>query len=231
MKFDLLFLTRNRGILVRRCLNTLSATLKQWPDVTVRILDNGSRDPLVFQTVQDFQAEHPQRVVFTKSALNLGVAGGRQVLLNMAQGEAAIFLDSDVIFPRSPSWLARIDKALQYPSVGVVGVDGVKVLPGWKDFSHSWEPGDYDAVSGFCQGFRLDLRRQGVHLNLAYNPFWCEDFDFCFQARRLGYRIVGLGRIGLTHEWGKGGDASKLRKQRYLTTQWRGKRVVEFERQ
>ncbi len=230
MKFDLLFLTRNRGAVVRRCLNTLTATMSVRPDVTVRILDNASRDPLVFRAIRNFQEGDVRRVFLTKSALNLGVAGGRQVLLNMAQGDAAVFLDSDVIFPRNDSWLMRIERALQDSGVGVVGVDGIKVLPGWKDFSHSDKVGDYDAVSGFCQGFRLDLRRQGVRLNTAYNPFWCEDLDFCFQARQLGYRILGLGNIGIVHDWGKGGNNSLEDKKRYLIRQWRGKKVVECER-
>lgn len=226
-----LMLTQNRKGVTARCLRSLAPTLAR-PDVEWRILDNGSTDGTAAWLLR-MAARYPGRVHVTLHADNTGVAGGRQELLDAAQGDTLVILDSDVE-ARRPDWLDRLLAPLADPTIGLCGPAGHWITPGW-----AWyEPvertyvGPVDTVSGYCQAFRRDVLDRGVRLDMAFNPFMIEDTDFTCQIAALGLQIWCTGNVGLYHVYcGTGDQSGAARKQAYLASKWQGKGLVRFERE
>ena len=233
MSISILMLTFNRQPLVQRCFQSLAYTLRREDVLEWLVLDNASGDDTPGY-LRSFMGRQP-KVGCHFSRWNRGVAGGRDYLLQRARGDYVVLLDSDVVITdrRFPQNLVQ---ALGRPGVGLVGVAGHFVPPGWK-WPFRVAPDDYqgpcDLVPGFCQAFRRSLAAT-CRLDLAFNPYWLEDTDFCFQAAARGHTIWTLPRAtcGVQHEWGKSGAASSdfSAKYEYFAAKWRGRNVVRAER-
>lgn len=230
VRYSLLILTHNRREAVRRCFESLQATLER-KDVQCWVLDNASDDGTLLYLHSEaaplLSAEvHPFRLL--RSGENLGVAGGRAELLKCATGEIVVFLDSDVTII-DQGWLDKLGKALEPENVGLVGPGGSMMKADWSGFT-AGAPGEVDCVAGFCQAFKREVLELGVALDLEYGQFWTEDSDFCLQIREAGYDIMCVP-VGVLHSPGHSGDADGL-EQRNLARfcdKWRGKGLVKAE--
>lgn len=227
-----LFLTRNRLGVTARCFRSLADTLRR-EDVEWRIVDNGSTDGTA-EWLLRMAASYPGKVHVTLRADNTGVAGGRQILLDQAQGDTLVILDAD-IEARQAGWLERLIAPLADPAIGICGPAGHWVTPDWLWY----EPvpigyvGPSDVVSGYCQAFRRDVLDRGVAMDMTFNPYWHEDSDWCFQIAALGMTVWCTGDIGLYHLYagtGARGDDGAM-KQRYFASKWRGRGLARFERE
>lgn len=164
-----------------------------------------------------------------KSAL--GVAGGRQWLLDRLKAASYImFLDDDVKV-LDPDWFDPLLRALhRHPTVGIVGPGGAFVRMDWSGFV-SGAPGRVDVVAGYCQLFRAELALQlGCRLEQGYNPFWHEDSDFCLQARALGWEVF-CAPAGLIHKPSHSGDSAGAERRNFelFRQRWKGKGLVRAE--
>ncbi len=228
MKISLLFLTYNRLGIVARCFQSLASTLRD-PVIEWRVLDNGSTDGTA-EWLLKFAAPY-DNVHVTLRADNTGVAGGRDILFAQALGDIIVSLDSDVEAQRA-GWLNRLVTPLDDPQVGLCGPGGHWVTEGWRWYAPVQDDycGECDTVSGYCQAFRRELLNQGVALDMYFNPYWMEDTDLAMQIKALGYRVMCVGDIGLTHIYaGSGDDGRGHEKQAYLASKWRGRGLVRCE--
>ena len=226
-----LFLTRNRLGVTARCFKSLADTLRR-EDVEWRIVDNGSTDGTA-EWLLRVAAAYPGQVHVTLRADNTGVAGGRQLLLNEARGDTLVILDADVEARRA-GWLERLLAPLADPSIGICGPGGNWVTAGWQWY----EPvtvdyaGPCDTISGYCQAFRRDVLDRGAVMDMAFNPYWHEDSDWCMQIAAMGLKVWCTGDVGLYHIYAGTGDTGGGHiKQRYLASKWRGKGLVRHERE
>lgn len=185
------------------------------------ILDNASTDGTA-SWLNDFAARN-DKIRVIQSPTNLGCSGGRAQLFQQATGDLIFSLDSDVrlLNRRAVYALAR---ELDNPSVGLVGDHGGGVNKNWT-WTVSARPdyeGELPIVSGYCQMFRRSAL-QHVALDQAYNPYWLEDADFCFQLRvKLGQTSV-VRHSGMRHVWSgtnKGGSVEQEQKWRYFRNKW-----------
>ena len=228
---SLLFLTMNRLGIVARCFRSLAPTLARG-DVEWLIVDNASTDGTA-TWLRALATRYPERVHVLLSAVNTGVAGGRQILLDHARGETLIILDSDVEARRA-DWLDRLITPLAIPDVWIAGPGGCFVVPDWTDYEAAPRGyvGEVDVCSGYCQAWKHEAFERGVQMDMAYNPRWHEDSDTCLQARALGGRVWNTGDVGLFHLFSHtGDDGTSWDKQRYLASKWRGKGLIRAERE
>jgi LPS sulfotransferase NodH len=235
MNISLLMLTYNRRSLVERCFRSLAHTLERNDVLEWLILDNASTDDTPGY-LRHFVRDQP-KVSCHFSTWNRGVAGGRDYLMRHARGDVVVLLDSDTVIT-DERFLDNLLRALHRPGVAIVGAAAHFVPPGWR-WPFTVAADDYegpcDLVPGYCQAFwRTFLNNGRCRLDLAFNPYWLEDTDFCFQAALQGRIVWSLPRngSGIWHEWGKSGAASSdfAEKYRYFVDKWRGRGVVACER-
>lgn len=219
-------LTHNDYQETRRCLASVLAVLPESLFQELVILDNAS--------AEDTRAYVLSLVGIDKvrvycSDRNLGVALGRQRLFALARGAIVASLDSDVeidgteFFRDARSLLARD------PRIAICGASGYRVHfgSGQLGLEPHTRDGLVDCVSGFCQIFPRRLLTR-IQIDTAFSPFWCEDTDFCFQAKSLGLRIYRLGpEPGLRHRYrsieARREDPRKARHEAQLVRKWAGR--------
>lgn len=229
-RLSFVFLTYNRLGMTARCLSSLAPVLRR-DDVEWIILDNASTDGTP-NWLRLLAAQYPGKVRINLQARNTGVAGGRDILFNMARGDTIISMDSDVE-ARRDGWLDRLLEPLQQPDVWLCGPGGCFVTEDWRDFRAVApdEPGDVDVCAGFCQVIRRDALDAGVTLDQAYNPRWHEDADMSLQILEHGRRVYHTGDVGLFHVFAwTGDDGSGEIKHRYLMSKFAGRGLVHAER-
>jgi GT2 family glycosyltransferase len=188
------------------------------------ILDNGSTDG-TSEYLQSVTSSSKVRVIL--SAVNLGVAKGRQALFAAAKGDLIASLDSDVSV-NGTGWFLRAKEALhKSPRIGICGCSGYLARLGANSlFLRPWNyDSRVDCVSGFCQFFPKKLL-ETVQLSDDFSPFWCEDTDFCFQAIQNGYQvrhISGNGELDHTYHsiTSRRDDPRKQRHEALLARKWK----------
>lgn len=219
-------LTHNDYQETRRCLESVLAVLPEPLFEELVILDNASSDETRAYVLS---LAGMDKVRVDCSDRNLGVALGRHRLFAMARGTIVASLDSDVEIDGTDFFRDARALLARDPRIGICGASGYRVHFG--NGQLGLEPygrdGLVDCVSGFCQIFPRELL-QRVRIDPAFSPFWCEDTDFCFQARSLGLRIHRLGpEPGLRHRYRsietRREDPRKARHEALLVRKWAGR--------
>jgi glycosyltransferase involved in cell wall biosynthesis len=228
-RLSFVFLTYNRLGITARCLSSLAPTLRR-DDVEWIILDNASVDGTT-QWLQKLAAQYPGKVRLNLQARNAGVAGGREILFDMARGDVIISMDSDVEARRA-GWLDKLLEPLSRDDVWLCGPGGVVVIDEWTNFAalDPAKPQYADACAGYCQVISRKAIDAGVRLDQAYNPRWHEDSDYCMQVQHAGGKVWHTGDVGLFHVFAMtGDDGSSGGKLWYFRNKWRGKGLIRAE--
>lgn len=221
MSFSIVMLTYNNREKFERCMNSMFPILTRKDLLEIIILDNGSKDKHLISYLSDINKNFSKVKVFL-SPKNLGVAGGRKKLYNMAKGEYIISVDSDVVFKDYDFMFASVKlnlKPLPWEKVHEKKEGNQLFLIGGGGGNHVHFPSIYmsdvvnmmnrekkneflilDEVAGWCQCFRKALLEK-VEMDDRFHPFWGEDSDFCIQIKRLGGKCAIFGRGVIDHIW------------------------------
>ena len=224
MKVTLCFLTYNRMAQTKRCFTSMKTDFEN-PDVEVLIWDNGSTDGTA-EWLLRLAALYAGVRVFL-AARNFGVAGARYRLFPEATGEIIISLDSDVV-AGTPEWKRPLVEALEDKDVGLVGVAGYQLLPGWRIEQALSGRRPVDILSGYCHAFRSSAL-QVVAIDTEFNHAGVEDDDFCLQFRALGKTVLQIP-IELRHSFSgtwSTGNAAYMANRRRLRDKW--KHIINYE--
>jgi len=200
-RVSVIVLTWNGRRWIDHCLRSLRATA--YPELTVRVVDNGSCDG-----TGDLAAAHPG-VVLDRRPRNIGFASGNNVGIRAALAAGADYvalLNQDTWV--EPGWLAPLVEAAQAdPSVGVLSptqltYEGDDLDPGFaRAFDGPPEARVHEVTT--VPGAALLVRRAVFETVGLLDPLYFayfEEADFCRRARARGFRtvVVPAGRI---HHW------------------------------
>jgi GT2 family glycosyltransferase len=175
----------------------------------ILVVDNGSTD----NTVATLTREYP-RVTLIPLPVNTGFAGGNNVGMRAAiqKGYDAVYLlnidtiiDEDSIRP-----CLRVLES--HPDVGIIGpvvleanqdnviqCEGGAIHPTRASFPYRKRGTHFQRQSGivdvgYVLGAAMMIRRKVIesigYLDEDYFPAYVEEADFCFRARRAGFRSV-----------------------------------------
>lgn len=214
------------------CLDSLAALT--YPNFNVVVVDNGSTDDSLAR-LRSYDAPHP--LTLLETGRNLGYAGGNNVGTRHALEQGADFvlvLNNDTIV--APDLLGQLLEAAQRtPDAGVfsarimyfdepgrVWFDGAS----WNRSSLQMEwPGqgeedcdldkvdhDTDYACGAALFFRSEVAHQIGLLDESFFLVW-EEVDWCFRARKAGWRNVVVPAAKVWHKIGVsfGSESSPLR--------------------
>jgi GT2 family glycosyltransferase len=187
--------TYNRQPMLQRLLNNgdfwVGLALTGAADVTV--LDQGSTDHTgSYLLGKDCR--------WIRGHFNYGCGGGRQRVVDYLQGkglrpdDVIAFLDDDIRVG-GDNWALQLTEPIRASRAAVSGALGRQVTEDW--LTRPGDPPDY--VSGCAFAVRAQ-----VFLDCSFDPqffpnYW-EDVDFCWQVRRLGYRIEAPKPVDLIHD-------------------------------
>ncbi len=193
-------------------------------DTQLIVVDNGSTDDEV-QCLTDWFLANKDRcaeTIFVAASCNLGVNGGRNVILKLAAGEAILMLDNDVILPANPDWLNTLWHRLEtdpkaaivgpmlvftdYP--GVIQAAGIGLTDsgrvGYLNRADPVEsvpavPVQVIATPAACWLLRTEAQRAVGLFSEDYYPMQYEDVDFCVRLGLEGWKIVCDRSVKIAH--------------------------------
>lgn len=212
VKVSVIVLTWNGEKFIAPCLTSLLS--QEYALFEVIVVDNASTDASV-TIVQSFAP----RVRLIRNEYNLGFAAGNNVGLQAADGDIVILLNQDTVV--QPGWLRAIVDTFADSTIGIVGCKalypdgrrlehaGARVLPGnaftyhigWGEEDHS----QYDTLADvdYVTGAALAIHRRVLDklggLEESYYPAYYEEIDYCYRARRAGFRVVYQPQAVLYH--------------------------------
>ncbi len=192
-------------------------------------LDNGSHEMELKKFLRNLDLQISKvKVIFSDE--NLGIAKGRKVLFDVAEGDYIASFDSDIVIVNPPLFLDVFYKALSIPNMMLVGGGG-----GDHPFFPSLEKENIDnkespesplelkvvdEVAGWFHGFKSSiLTRNGgqIEMDEQFSPFWAEDSDFCMQIKVLGGKCCIMGKGVVAHQWS---SCDKKKTQTTLEDMW-----------
>lgn len=217
---NIIISTRDALELLRQCVESILLKTS-YPNFEIFIVDNGSRDPVTLDYLDEIKRRPRVRVYrydrpFNYSAIN-------NLAARQLSGEVLCLLnnDTEVI---STDWLEEMVGHLYREKVGVVGAKlyypdgrvqhgGDVVGPGGcanhlHQFIASHEPGychravvaqELSAVTGACLVTKRDLYLRVGGLNEKHLPVGFNDVDYCLKVREAGYKVVWTPHAELYH--------------------------------
>jgi GT2 family glycosyltransferase len=180
----------------------------------VIVVDNASTDGSA-----EYVAAHYPQITLVRNAVNQGFAGGCNTGLRQARGDVLALLNQDTEV--RPDWLARLAAVLHGdPAIGIAGcktffADGTLQHAGGYIDSRGLsihaghqeaDRGQYDYLRevDFVTGAALAITRAVYEavgdLDEGFGRGYYEDADWCYRARRAGYRVVYAPDAILVHK-------------------------------
>ncbi|MCB9892168.1 MAG: glycosyltransferase [Planctomycetes bacterium] len=238
MKFHLAILTYDALADTQRCLASVFENTVVPCDV--HILDNASRD----STVAWLTGMRDRLASLHCSDVNLGVPGGRNVLLaHILQvaddDDLIVFLDNDIEVHEG--WHEPFERLFERDDrVGLASKVGwvMRVRGETRDpLTHPCETARVDIVAGgFACCARVRAAREVGPLDENLGLFWHEDDDWALRFTHRGWSVWAVPEASMTHhEHGSGvafttlADGASVRNLRYLTDKWRALGYVDEE--
>lgn len=220
--FSIVVVTWNCEAFIERFVRELENSLKEEDAYEVLILDNASSDG----TVALLEGQLPGRFRLIRSTVNLGFAGGNNVLLRQVQYDRVVLLNPDVFeFPKG-FWqsvdAARLREGADVAFVRLRNADGsfqdcvgdfptpgramASLLGRRKDWSCVDLP---TRVEVGIMAFLLTTRECLEAVGLIDEDFhmYCEDVEWCWRAAQAGKVVVYLPELSLTHLGGASAES------------------------
>lgn len=205
-------LTWNSEKYLDACLSALSS--QEVANSETLVVDNASTDGSL-TIAQKYTP--PIRIIHNER--NLGFAGGNNVGIQATDSDIIVLLNPDTVV--QPGWLRFVIETFQDASIGIVGCKAL--YPDGKHIQHAGavlqpdtafgqhigsgeiDNGQYDQLtdSEYVTGAAFGVHRKVLNriggLDEEFYPAFYEETDYCYRARRAGFRIVYQPKAVLYH--------------------------------
>jgi hypothetical protein len=211
---SIVILSWNSKTLLETCLTSLIEKTK-YSNYEVVVVDNGSSDNSVRWAEENFP--WVDVIALDKNyGFSVGNNKGIDYALKKFSPEYVLLLNNDVVIVQE-NWLQKlVSVAESRESIGIVGCkliypDGRTQYIGTKLESKglSWlKPSEYlrlpetyivDAVLGACFLVKMEVIEKIGDLDIGFSPFGNEESDFCFRAKKAGYKSCMVSSVELVH--------------------------------
>lgn len=205
---DIIIVTWNALAYLKKCINAVRRFTRNW-DYAIYVVDNGSSDG----TRKYLKSQKDINRIF--NSRNLGFPKAANIALKKINSEFIVCLDDDVEV--TENWLDGLYKEIRKDKkIGIVGPKILKPngtieearLPVSSTLTYSdgeIDKGqrDYvkevDVVFGSCWLMRWEIIKKIGYFDERFSPVQCEDDDYCWRARKVGYKIVYNGKVKIYH--------------------------------
>jgi len=220
---DIIVLTYNNLKNTRLCIESI---YEYTSDFRLIVLDNNSDDG----TIEYLDGLNRDNLTLHFSPKNLGCVSGRNYAYSLSKdSEYICFLDNDQFVTEGwvESYMSYIDKGYD-----IVGFEAWQMKENFMPYRRASKGENYHYVG--CGG--MFLKRKVIDdiglFDLAFNPMYFEDPDFCWRANAAGYRICWNEEKKIYHLPHKLLNAERKvffnESHRIFRSKWRGKQLPYY---
>lgn len=203
--------TRNQRGYLAQCIESIFTHTA--PPFELIVVDNASEDGTV-----EYLAAMSDRIKTIRNEENLGFAGAVNQGLMRARGTTLLILNNDAVV--TSGWLDNLLTCLRtYPQAGIVGpvtnyisgtqqvdvsYDSLQEMHRYAAAHNRSDPSRWtptERLTGFCMLMRRELFEALGYFDEGFEIGNCEDDDYGFRARLLGYELV-VARDTFIHHYG-----------------------------
>jgi hypothetical protein len=193
----------NKEEYTRRCLKSLFQKT-EYPDFKIIAVDNGSTDrtrDILFSLAREEERLKP--VILER---NIGIPAGRQMGVELADGEFVLFLDNDTEIERADFLKVMVSAMRTHPNIGSTGAFPIIYTQDKDDrfIQCVHVPGIVSPVA-WCSGYCLMVRRSalreigGIEAE-RFEAYGAEDVYLGYKLRRHGWMTASTSDlVGVTH--------------------------------
>jgi GT2 family glycosyltransferase len=238
------------SLLQKNLPRVLEELIKEKIRYEVLIIDDASEDGSVAWLESFIKKQTRATIRLLVNSKNLGFSSTTNKGAKEAKGDYILFLNTDV-YPKS----GFLEKALVHftdPKVFAVGcmdesIEGSMIVKRGRAIAW-WEKGLYmhrrgevnsmytDWVSGGSGIFRKELFLKLGGFDIKYNPFYWEDIDLSYRARKLGYVLIFEAQSVVVHEHEKGAvkthytfhDVKRISYRNQFLFVWKNATIFQF---
>lgn len=196
--------------LTQKCLQSITENTVYNP-ATIVVVDQGSTDG----SVDMIRSEYPD-VELIENDKNIGYSSAFNQVLDRYQSDYYIHLDNDTTV--ESEWLQPLVDLAEQAECGVIGPqikfpDG-RVHAGGefgpfggqrfvvKDEEQYSQVREVDWVGGAAFFLTDEVARENDGMDELFNPIYFEEVDFCYRARKNGFRVLYCPDSVVHHEAG-----------------------------
>lgn len=200
--------------LKKEVLACVDSIIKQdYPKIEVVVVDNASTDGTGEAARKKFR-----RVKLVRNSENLGVTGGRNTGIKNATGDYIFFFDHDMV--AEPKMISELLKVAESdPKIGIVtpkiyywedkkriwaAGTGINLWTGQIIFRGGKDTGQYEKVEEVqVAPAAILVKKQVLDKIGGFDDIYFatyEDTDFCFRAKRAGFKTVYTPRAVAYHK-------------------------------
>ena len=209
INLSILVVTYNCSNYIKRFISELTNSLKNSMNYEILIWDNNSTDRTP-KSIETFS-----NVVYTSSEINIGFAKANNILIKKAKYENILLLNPDVFGFTVDFWNLLFNKwDNKNPLfIKLLNEDGSfqdcigEVVSVKRFFHHFFISIKYELISTPCEvgmgimAFMLtsmDMINKIGLLSENYHMY-AEDMDWCYRAKKCGYKVMYDPTLSLTH--------------------------------
>jgi len=206
-KVSILISSRDRVDILTTCLE--SVLDQNYGAIEILVLDDNSNQYHLSQLISEKFED--SRLRCYRTDISLGVAAGRNFLMQQATGDIFCIIDDDAHFVKNESLSLIVETFEQYPQVGIVAVKVVNYCAGQQHlrvpFSQAWQKQQPDLAAqprrvsyylGTCHAIHRRLTEQcgGYRDDLMYGE---EELDLSYRAIEAGFEIMYTPAVTVNH--------------------------------
>ena len=213
-KISIITVNFNQAEVTARLLDSLR--LAAYPDLEIFVVDNASKEDASW-----LKTDYPE-IIYISSDKNLGFAGGNNLAIHQAKGAFVLLINNDTEVP--PGFLQPMvqtfhdhsDAGIVSPTIlfyhtpGLIQYAGTGAIQpltcrGFTRGYGEMDKGQYKNISqtdlahGACMMIHAKVLRDIPGLSEDFFLYY-EEYDFCEQAKRLGYTIYHCGLSEIYHK-------------------------------
>lgn len=237
MSIDIIIPNYNGSTIIKKALPDVFNALRNYKGKVI-IVDDGSdkEDVFVLRGLVEEHKNKNERIKLVEHKKNKGFASAVNTGVNASDADLVVLLNSDIIphenFLQSP--LEKFNSDSNLFAVGCMdeSIENNKtVLRGrgmarWSRGMLSHSRGEVDKedtfwTSGGSSIIRRDLYQKFGGMDEIYNPFYWEDIDLSFRARKAGFDIMFDNKSKVTHFHDAGAIKNNFTQSRVTTIAYR----------
>lgn len=247
MKIDVVIPNYNGANLIKKNLSDVIKSFGDYKSFSIIIVDDGSKKEDVLELRKTLDAVNMSSkipVILIEKEVNSGFSSAVNTGVKNSNADLILLLNSDAV-PYKGFLDPILERFKNDPQLFGIGCMDISIeeknrvergrgIGYWKKGILRHKKGEVDKedtfwISGGSSVVRRDLYEKFGGMDEIYNPFYWEDIDLSYRARKAGYKIVFESKSKVEHRHDEGAIKKHFKKNEVTTIAYRNQFIFHWK--